>query len=95
MSSLIENGNNAAKQTKKRNNMDSVFKMVNGFVSSLVSVFMGLIPLAILWFVLTGTSVLGFDVVANITTLLNTFLNGGFIGLVALVMIASFFTDRK
>ena len=75
--------------------MENVFKMVNGFVGSLVTVFTGLIPLAILWFVLTGTSVLGFDVVANITTLLGTFLNGGFIGLVALVMIASFFTDRK
>jgi len=66
--------------------------MVNGFVGSLVTVFLGLIPLAILWFVLTGTSVLGMDVIANITTLLNTFLNGGFIGLVALVIIASFFT---
>jgi hypothetical protein len=75
--------------------MDSVFKMVNGFVGSLVTVFLGLIPLAILWFVLTGTSVLGFDVIANITTLLNTFLNGGFIGLVALVIIISFFTDKK
>jgi len=72
--------------------MDSVFKMVNGFVGSLVTVFLGLIPLAILWFVLTGTSVLGMDVIANITTLLNTFLNGGFIGLVALVIVASFFT---
>tara|TARA_R100001369_G_C3276301_1_gene161071 strand:- start:486 stop:707 length:222 start_codon:yes stop_codon:yes gene_type:complete len=72
--------------------MDSVFKIVNGFVNSLVTVFLGLIPLAILWFVLTGTSVLGMDVIANITTLLNTFLNGGFIGLVALVIVASFFT---
>ena len=75
--------------------MNSVFKMVNGFVSELVTVFMGLVPLAILWFVLTGTSVLGFDVVANITALLDTFLNGGFIGLVALVIIASFFTNGK
>jgi len=72
--------------------MDSVFKMVNGFVGSLVTVFLGLIPLAILWFVLTGTSVLGFDVVANITTLLDSLVNGGFIGLVALVIIMSFFT---
>ena len=75
--------------------MDNVFNMVNGFIGGLGKVFMGLIPLTILWFVLTGTSVLGFDVVANMTTLLGTFLNGGFIGLVALVMIASFFTDRK
>ena len=52
---------------------------------------MGLIPLAILWFVLTGTSVLGFDVVANMTTLLGTLANGGFIGLVVLEILASFF----
>ena len=75
--------------------MKNVFNMVNDFVKGLSGVFMGIVPLAILWFVLTGTSVLGFDVVGNITTLLGTFLNGGFIGLVALVMIASFFTDRK
>ena len=75
--------------------MDSVFKMVNGFVSSLVGVFMGLIPLAILWFVLTGTSVLGFDVVSNLTSLIGSLTNGGFIGLVVLVILASFFTDGK
>ena len=74
--------------------MDSVFKNVNGFVSSLVGVFMGLIPLAILWFVLTGTTVLGFDVVANMTSLLTTLTNGGFIGLVVLVILCSFFTNK-
>ena len=75
--------------------MDSVFKMVNGFVKGLGGVFMGLIPLAILWFVLTGTSVLGFDVVTNITTLIGSLANGGFIGLVVLVILASFFMDKK
>ena len=74
--------------------MEHVFKMVNGFVSSLVTVFTGLIPLAILWFVLTGTSVLGFDVVANLTVLVDSLVNGGFIGLVVLVILASFFTDK-
>ena len=74
--------------------MDSVFKMVNSFLGSLVTVFTGLIPLAILWFVLTGTSVLGFDVVANLTTLVDSLVNGGFIGLVVLVILASFFTNK-
>ena len=74
--------------------MKNVFSMVNGFVGSLVTVFMGLIPLAILWFVLTGTSVLGFDVVANMTTLIDTLVNGGFIGLVVLVILCSFFTGK-
>ncbi len=75
--------------------MDSVFKMVNGFLGGLGKVFMGLIPLAILWYVLTGSSVLGMDVVANLTSLLTTLGNGGFIGLVVLVILASFFTDKK
>ena len=74
--------------------MERVFSLVNGFVKGLSGVFMGIIPLAILWFVLTGTSVLGFDVVANITTLLDTLVNGGFIGLVVLVILASFFTNE-
>ena len=74
--------------------MERVFSMVNGFVKGLSGVFMGIIPLAILWFVLTGTSVLGFDVVANITSLLGTLVNCGFIGLVVLVILASFFTNE-
>ena len=75
--------------------MKNVFNMVNDFVKGLMGVFMGIIPLAILWFVLTGTSVLGFDVVGNLTALIGSLANGGFIGLVVLVILASFFTDGK
>ena len=74
--------------------MEHVFNMVNGFIGGLGKVFMGLIPLAILWFVLTGTSVLGFDVVANLNSLIDSLVNGGFVGLIVLVILASFFTDK-
>ena len=74
--------------------MKHVFSMVNDFVKGLMGVFMGIIPLAILWFVLTGTTVLGFDIVANMTSLLTTLTNGGFIGLVVLVILCSFFTKK-
>ena len=74
--------------------MKNVFLTVNDFVKGLLGVFMGIIPLAILWFVLTGTSVLGFDVVGNLTVLVDSLVNGGFIGLVVLVILASFFTDK-
>ena len=74
--------------------MENVFNMVNGFVSELGKVFMGLIPLAILWFVLTGTNVLGFDVVGNITALIDMLVNGGFIGIIVLVILMSFFTNK-
>ena len=74
--------------------MKNVFNMVNDFVKGLSGVFMGIIPLAILWFVLTGTSVLGFDIVGNMTALVDMLVNGGFIGLVVLVILASFFTSK-
>ena len=74
--------------------MEHVFNMVNGFVKGLTGVFMGIIPLAILWFVLTGTSVLGFDIVGNMTALVDMLVNGGFIGLIVLVILISFFTDK-
>ena len=75
--------------------MKNVFSMVNDFIKGLAGVFMGIIPLAILWFVLTGTSVLGLDVVSNMTSLIDMLANGGFIGLVVLVILASFFTNGK
>ena len=74
--------------------MEKVFSMVNGFVKGLSGVFMGIVPLAILWFVLTGTSVLGFDIVGNLTALVDMLVNGGFIGLIVLVILISFFTDK-
>ena len=74
--------------------MKNVFNMVNDFVKGLVGVFMGIIPLAILWFVLTGTSVLGFDIVGNMTALVDMLVNGGFIGLIVLVILMSFFTNK-
>ena len=75
--------------------MKNVFSMVNDFIKGLAGVFMGIIPLAILWFVLSGTSVLGMDVVSNMTSLIDMLANGGFIGLVVLVILASFFTNGK
>ncbi len=70
-------------------------KMVTRFLGGLMSVMMAVLPLTILWYVLTGTSVLGMDVVTNLTNLLTTLGNGGFVGLVVLVIVASFFTDKK
>jgi len=70
-------------------------KMVTGFLGGLMTIMMAVLPLTILWYVLTGTSVLGMDVVTNLTSLLTTLGNGGFVGLVVLVIVASFFTKGK
>ena len=75
--------------------MEKVFSTISGFIGGLGSLFMALIPVTILWFVLTGGSVFGMDVIANLTALVNGFGNGGFVGLIVLILVASFFTGKK
>ena len=75
--------------------MEKVFSLVNGFLGGLGSLFMAFIPVTILWYVLTGGSVFGMDVIANLTSLVEGFGNGGFVGLVVLILVASFFTSKK
>ena len=69
--------------------------MITGFFGGLGSILMAVIPVSILWFVLTGGSVFGMDVVANLTALVNSLGNGGFVGLVVLIIVMSFFTGKK
>jgi len=75
--------------------MENVIKYVTGFFSGLLSIMMAVVPVAILCNVLTGGTVFGMDIVANLTALLNTFGEGGFVGLIALVILTQFFVDRK
>jgi hypothetical protein len=74
--------------------MDSVIKYVTGFFGGLMSIMMALIPLSILWFVLTGGTIFNMDVVANLTALITSIGQGGFVGLVVLVLVVSFFTNK-
>ncbi len=74
--------------------MDNVIKYITGFFGGLLSVLMAVLPVTILWFVLTGGSVFGMDVIANLTTLVNGFGQGGFTGLVVLLVVASFFIKK-
>ena len=69
-------------------------KMVTGFFAGIGSVLMAVIPVSILWFVLTGGTVFGVDVIANLTTLVTNFGNGGFVGLIVLVLVMSFFVKK-
>ena len=74
--------------------MDSVMKYVTGFLGGLMAIMLAVLPVTILWTILTGGSVFGMDVVTNLTNLVNTLGNGGFVGLVVLVMITSFFVKK-
>ena len=74
--------------------MEKVFSIISGFLSGLGSLFMAFIPVTILWYVLTGGTVFGMDVIANLTALITGLGNGGFVGLIVLVLITSFFTKK-
>ena len=75
--------------------MEKVFSLVNGFLAGLGTLFMAFIPVTILWYVLTGGTVFGMDAIANLTSLVNGFGEGGFVGLIVLIIVASFFTGKK
>jgi len=74
--------------------MDNVIKYVTGFIGGLGTILMAVLPVTILWYILTGGSVFGMDVVANLTALITSLGNGGFVGLVVLVLLASFFVKK-
>jgi hypothetical protein len=59
-----------------------------------MSIMMAVLPVTIVWQVLTGGKVFGMDVIANLSALVESLGNGGFVGLVVLVIIASFFTKK-
>ena len=59
-----------------------------------MAVMMAIIPVTILWYVLTGGDVWGMDVITNLTGLVNNIGTGGFSGLVVLVLLATFFVKK-
>ena len=74
--------------------MESVMKYITGFFGGLMTIMMAVLPVTILWQVLTGTNVFGMDVIANLTALIEGLGNGGFVGLVVLVILTSFFVKK-
>ena len=74
--------------------MEKVFDYLNEFFSGLAGVLMTVLPLTILWEVLSGGLLFNMDVISNLTALVNEFGTGGFAGLVVLVIVASFFVKK-
>ena len=74
--------------------MEKAINYLTGFLGGLASVMMAVLPVTILWYVLTGGDVWGMDVIANLTALINSFGTGGFTGLIVLVIIMGFFVKK-
>ena len=74
--------------------MEKVINYLTGFFGWLMEVMMSIIPVTILWYVLTGGDVWGMDVINNLTALINNFGTGDFTGLVVLLLVAGFFVKK-
>jgi len=74
--------------------MEKVINYLTGFFGGIVAIMMAILPVTILWTVLTGGSVFGMDVIANLGDLVNAFGQGGFTGLVVLLIVMSFFIKK-
>ena len=82
------------KLINRRLTMDSVFKYLNGFLGGLFALLTALLPVTILFQVLTGTGVFGLDVISNLTSIIQTVGESGFAGLVAILFVCSFFIKK-
>ena len=74
--------------------METVINYLTGFFGGLASIMMAVLPVTILWTILTGTTVFGMDVIANLGSLVELLGTGGFTGLMVLVIVMSFFVKK-
>ena len=75
-------------------NVKSIFGMVGDFIGGIAAVLGGLISVGVLSQIVFGTGWLGIDVVANISTFVNSFLGGGVTGLLVLIVLLSLWDSK-
>ena len=66
-----------------------------GFFGGLITIMIHIIPVTILWTLLTGTTIFNMDVIANFMEMVTMIGNAGFVGLLALLFVMYFFMDCK
>tara|TARA_R110002012_G_scaffold73768_1_gene187705 strand:+ start:140 stop:382 length:243 start_codon:yes stop_codon:yes gene_type:complete len=75
--------------------MEKVINYFTGFFGGLITIMIHIVPVAILWTLLTGTTVFNIDVIGNFMEIVTMIGNAGFVGLLALLFVMYFFMDCK
>ena len=75
--------------------MEKVMKYVTGFLGGLVAIMMAIVPVTVLWALLTGTTIFGMDIIANFMEMVTMIGESGFVGLVSLLFVMYFFLCDK
>ena len=74
--------------------MDKIFGTITSFFSGVTDLLMTFLTVGILVQVLFGGAVFGMDVVGNVTALIESLGNSGFVGLLAVVVLVKLL-DKK
>lgn len=69
--------------------MEEIFNKVKGFFTGITDLLMTFLTVGILVQVLFGGAVFGMDVVGNVTNLIESLGNSGFVGLLAVVVLVN------
>ena len=75
--------------------MEKVMNYLTEFFGGLVAIMISIIPVSILWSLLTGNVIFGMDIVGNFMAMVNALGGAGFVGLLAVVFIMYFFIECK
>ena len=75
-------------------NIKSIFGNIGEVLSGIAGVLTGLVSISILSTVVFGSGWLGTDVIANIGSLVGSFLNGGVTGLLVLIILLSLWDNK-
>ena len=77
--------------TNGRKPMKEIVTMVKGYVDDLAHLMMSFIAIGAVSEVIFGTGIFGVNVIGNLTTIINSFGESGFAGLVALLVLVGLF----
>ena len=75
--------------------MNDVLGKINEGIGGLTTLAMNLLALGILIEVIYGAGIFGMGVVGNVTALINSIGSSGFVGLLSLIVLLSFFKGKK
>ena len=75
-------------------NIKSIFGSIGEVLTGIAGVLTGLVSISILSTVVFGSGWLGTDVIANIGSLVGSFLNGGVTGLLVLIILLSLWDSK-
>tara|TARA_B100000287_G_C20326711_1_gene660034 strand:+ start:143 stop:367 length:225 start_codon:yes stop_codon:yes gene_type:complete len=74
--------------------MENIFKMIKNFFDGVGDTLMTLLSVGIMVQILFGAPVFGVDVIGNVTSLIESLGNSGFVGLLAVIILVRLI-DKK